>query len=635
MRDHAGARRHRRASERRPARDADRAELPPGKYTLTEALAPTAARAIHQRPLVGERPRHGFVPFDPIGVGSLGDDLEGQRDGEVADEAADLYQRARAAYEAGRFLEAGQLFEQAAAANRANRADAMANAALAYGRALREPGAGERPRPDMAALDESAGEPANPIRETAREDLEHGHRDDAAAARAPESTGELEYDAGMAQLRSGNHEAAVQSFRAALAGAPAPQQRRHERPQRGQPAGARSPARALQAPQVLRTAQAPQVLQAPQAPTTGDRGELGATGSGGRSPAETRAKTVDRGELGASGSDGPIGRGQVGATGSGGGGNSGERSQSESSEDGARERERSGPGGEVGDIRVRTAAPAPNGGHDRRTVGVGEHVTFTAQRSGTWTASAGEPTTGSGSSFRWVAPARPGAITISFSGGRAGGQQQRNQQQGSNTSISINVIAPSSVTFTKAAGLDGEYTGAGAGMDLRYRIGPGNVSWGAIHVKEIRTGSAANAVGVQGYFAEHFTPENLRHEATEAWEDIEDTNEPAAGRGDRAAIAPGAYLPEPWTNGQYGWVIPWSYRAQGDRSGEGHPFTTVVQNFRIEGPSGRVTVTKGEASHSRTPPPGIVEAAPDRPARMSTEEPVRNLDFGAVPAPER
>jgi hypothetical protein len=364
----------------------------------------------------------------------------------------------------------------------------------------------------------------------------------------------------------------------------------------------------------------------------------------------------------------PVGRGELGQTGSGGG----ERTADQSaSREGEPARDETGPGSANGSIRVQTAASAPQGGRERTTVGVGERVTFTApgNRSGSWTASGGTTRSGSGARFQWTAPATPGSFTITLAGGRqaraartaerdAGAQGQApasaNQDRapatqdgaqdsdasrtsGSRTaesaseSVTVNVIAPSSVSFTRLGELP--YSGAGAGMELAVRIGPGTASFGAVRIKEISEGSAGTAVGVSGYFAERFSPENLRHDATREFAQVQATNQLAEGHGDTAGTDPAEPLPEPWTNGTYSWVIPYHYQVQGD--GDGRPFTTVVQTFRIEGPSGRVTVTKGNASISRDAPPGIMEPARQPQQPRSSEEPVRQPEFGELPAPAR
>jgi TolA-binding protein len=264
-------------------------EIAPGKATLTEGLrggdtpGGEVAAPSHQWPattaFVGEQAAraHGLVQFNAAARPPVQrrrdelqedlDQLAGQSDGEVADdvvhdaahaeEARGLYQQGQAAYQQRDYIQAGQLFEQAAVANRSERRSALYNAALAYGRALRArdraaaprggrrgrgPGAGAPSAPpaseqgqpserDLAVLDESPGESAAAIADqaSAREDFDQGMRDyragedeaaaqhfEASAARAPEAAGDLNYNAGMAHFRGGDYEAAVRTFRAAL-----------------------------------------------------------------------------------------------------------------------------------------------------------------------------------------------------------------------------------------------------------------------------------------------------------------------------------------------------------------------------------------------------------------------------------
>ena len=252
--------------------------------------------------------------------------------------------------------------------------------------------------------------------------------------------------------------------------------------------------------------------------------------------------------------------------------------------------EGAGSPGAASAITIRTAAPSPgHSSHNRTTVGVGEHVTFTAPggQAGAWTASAGRATTGSGTTFRWIAPSQPTDATITFGGG---------------TSVTMRVIAPTGVRFRRIRNLNSIYAPnqAGAAMGLEIDILPHAVSFGAIYFKELGSGSDGAAHDVTGYFATSFGAAQLRHDASPQWTDILDTNRTNTGAniGDTAGVRPGTYV-QPWSNGGYAWHIPYAYRVQGE-SGEGHRFTTVTQTFRIRA-DGTVTVSKGGQSISRTP----------------------------------
>ncbi len=256
----------------------------------------------------------------------------------------------------------------------------------------------------------------------------------------------------------------------------------------------------------------------------------------------------------------------------------------------ASESQGAGSPGAASAITIRTAAPSPgHSSHNRTTVGVGEHVTFTAPggQAGGWTASAGRATTGSGTTFRWIAPSQPTDATITFGGG---------------TSVTMRVIAPTGVRFRRIRNLNSIYAPnqAGAAMGLEIDILPHSVSFGAIYFKELGSGSDGAAHDVTGYFATSFSPAQLRHDASPQWTDILDTNRTNTGAniGDTAGVRPGTYV-QPWSNGGYAWHIPYAYRVQGE-SGEGHRFTTVTQTFRIRA-DGTVTVSKGGQSISRTP----------------------------------
>ncbi|HUQ05504.1 MAG TPA: hypothetical protein VM261_23540 [Kofleriaceae bacterium] len=250
-------------------------------------------------------------------------------------------------------------------------------------------------------------------------------------------------------------------------------------------------------------------------------------------------------------------------------------------------------------ITVRTAAAAiGGGGRARTTVGVGEHVTFTApgRASGAWTASGGlfVPTTGS--TFAWIAPFTAQPVTITFSGTPA-------------ATLTMNVIAPDDVEFGMLYDNASRYPAgtAGAGMALQVQLKPYTVSFGGTFFRESGDGGAAAAQAVQGYYT-RFSASQLRHAPTARWQDVTDSNftNTQADQGDTAGTVPNT-LPGPWApGGSYHWDIPYMYRTQ-DESGDGRRFATVRQTFRIAA-DGTVTVTKGTESVTRAP--GGAAAAP-------------------------
>lgn len=227
------------------------------------------------------------------------------------------------------------------------------------------------------------------------------------------------------------------------------------------------------------------------------------------------------------------------------------------------------------DITIEPVHNPDAGRESDTTVGVGEPVVLRSTRSGSWRASAVGPggrRTGRGRQFRWIAPATPGPVTVTFSAGAGQADQ----------AIAFTVVAPQSVHFYNSGEERFPAGEAGVGLTARVRFAPFSVSFGAIEWKEEPSGPDL----IRGYFRSHTPPSHGRREGAGRW--IRNR----AGLPDMAVFGG---FPAPWTSGSFTWVIPNRYRVAG-AGGDGQEFTTVHQTCTLDGPphAGRLTVTKGD-----------------------------------------
>jgi len=231
-------------------------------------------------------------------------------------------------------------------------------------------------------------------------------------------------------------------------------------------------------------------------------------------------------------------------------------------------------------ITHETVFDAPDGSpKSRPDVGVGEQVKFTGTPPGTWTASAGTPTTGSGATFLWTAPERATTVTVALVAGSK------------SASVSLNVLEPDSITAIKLSEMSFPSGTQGAGMKLNFSFGPFKVSFGNAQSREV-SGPASD---IKGYYLKHGMPHDHNAGPIRFFNIGQDNKFVSA----RDTAAQSGY-PAPWDAGSFHWKIPNKFKVVTE-SGDGKEYTTVKQEFTMEGPSGKTKITKAGAEVERTP----------------------------------
>lgn len=225
-------------------------------------------------------------------------------------------------------------------------------------------------------------------------------------------------------------------------------------------------------------------------------------------------------------------------------------------------------------ITSETIVSAPDGTPDnRKTVGVGERVKYTAGAAGTWTVSDGHIIgLNTGSDIVWEAPpiASDPTITITTSG--------------VSQSISMHVISPLSMDMF-AFNNDNIPAGtAGACMHIDIVIRPANVSFGRIQIRE----DSGPGVSVTGLFT-RYSAAQLNHDANPDFHPVNDDNNDVTDHAALHTIAP------PYSFGAYAWVIPNRYKIDGEPDSAGRFFVSTRQNFYIYA-NGMVIITKENAA---------------------------------------
>ncbi len=163
--------------------------------------------------------------------------------------------------------------------------------------------------------------------------------------------------------------------------------------------------------------------------------------------------------------------------------------------------------------------------------------------------------------------------------------------RGDSASASLNVLEPDSITGIKLSEMTFPNGTQGAGMILNFSFNPLKVSFGNAESREV----SGPASAITGYYLKHGMPHD--HNAGPIiFFRIGPDNKFAAAR-DRAAQAG---YPAPWDAGSFHWLIPNKFRVITE-SGDGKEYTTVKQEFTMEGPSGKTKITKAGAEVERTP----------------------------------
>ncbi len=208
----------------------------------------------------------------------------------------------------------------------------------------------------------------------------------------------------------------------------------------------------------------------------------------------------------------------------------------------------------------------------RTTIGVGEFVRFNGNTSGTWTVSEGRIVgLNNGENIVWEAPAVAASpqITLTTPSG--------------STSVSMTVVAPSSLAMTVNRHETIASGTAGACMITDVVVQPLNVNFGRTQWLEV-PGPATN---VTGYY-NRFPASELEHKPTKNYLPFNDNN---SGLEDHAATHD---EPAPFSAGTFQWVVPNRYKIDGESDAQGRFFTNTVQSFFITS-TGTVAVTKAGA----------------------------------------
>jgi hypothetical protein len=167
--------------------------------------------------------------------------------------------------------------------------------------------------------------------------------------------------------------------------------------------------------------------------------------------------------------------------------------------------------------------------------------------------------------------------------------------------VTFNVVAPSLVTMKKTSEFTEFPVGfMGALMRAQVTLQPLDVSFYNIEARE----ESVDAVGVFGYFdpfpRNQPPPDGLRHVANTAWFGVSEANiwqsDDVIGS---FGYPPSRTSPLEWDSGGFDWLIPWNYRLKG--ASTPRPIVIVQQRIRLQGPEGKVTITKGGACTSRFP----------------------------------
>lgn len=232
-------------------------------------------------------------------------------------------------------------------------------------------------------------------------------------------------------------------------------------------------------------------------------------------------------------------------------------------------------------VTHQTKFAAPDGSaSSRRTVGVGEQVTFQGDAVGNWTAAGGGPTKLDASdTFTWTAPNRAGKATVRLTVGKK------------TAAVKMKTVEPTGITGKKNGETAIPAGTAGAGMTLTFHYHPKSVSFGNVEAGEV----SGPATGIWGYYKKHYTAADLWHDSGDHFTPIGEDNRDLA---DDTAQTIDTFTP--YRKGGFKWVIPNRFRVDGE-GGNGKVFTHVTQAFRMLDKKGTIRVTKAGARVERAP----------------------------------
>lgn len=231
--------------------------------------------------------------------------------------------------------------------------------------------------------------------------------------------------------------------------------------------------------------------------------------------------------------------------------------------------------------------PTPDGHqHNRGRFGVGEMVVFRATTAGDWNASTGSPSAAfETDELHWQAPETPGSCTVTFTA------------NGQSVSMTVRVLAPERMSFTKGADLPPPGT-VGAEMHCQITFAPLDVSFDAIQWLEEPGPQERDS----GFWAgnRHPWPGNPSHShvPNPTPTDVGPDNK-LEGFHDRVMVSSSAPREE-WEAGYFEYHVPNRYVVPG-MSGARHPLPTTRQTHLMHGPDGTVTLHKEGATTTRAP----------------------------------
>ena len=242
-------------------------------------------------------------------------------------------------------------------------------------------------------------------------------------------------------------------------------------------------------------------------------------------------------------------------------------------------------------ITSATSAPAANRSepNSRRTIGIGEEITFSVNRAAQWTVP-GTPTRGSHRSLshRFLTPGRH-TVTA-----QAGTQR---------ASIQINVVVPS-IRVRKLREITLPSGTVGALMHLQFTLTPTGVSFSHLQFRE----RECNADNVWGYFHAHRTTyrQTLRHvpQVRPVWTGVDAQNNVTSP--DQAGFQLNASgMNWPITAGGFRWPIPDEYQIGTRTFRFLRPMTQSIRFDPASGATrppfrGTITVWKGSQRVRRT-----------------------------------